>query len=112
MGTNPERLALTEAVYYILLSLTEPLHGFGIMQRVREMSRGRLELGAGTLYGALGALTEKDWIEPVPGEEDSRRKAYHITETGRRVLTTEISRLAELLENGQSVLGTGEREEN
>ena len=80
MSPNQERLALTEAVYYILLSLNEPLHGYGMMQRVREMSRGRLELGAGTLYGALSALTEKGWIEPVSGEEDSRRKAYRITE--------------------------------
>lgn len=112
MSPNQERLALTEAVYYILLSLTEPLHGYGMMQRVREMSRGRLELGAGTLYGALGALAEKGWIAPVPGEEDSRRKAYRITEAGRRVLETEIGRLAELLENGQNVLGTGKREED
>ena len=112
MSPNQERLALTEAVYYILLSLTEPLHGYGMMQRVREMSRGRLELGAGTLYGALGALTEKGWIEPASGEEDSRRKAYRITETGRRILAAEIERLAELLENGQNVLGTGKREED
>ena len=111
MGTNPERLALTEAVYYILLSLTEPLHGYGMMQRVREMSRGRLELGAGTLYGALSALTEKGWIEPVSGEEDSRRKAYRITEAGRRVLAAEIGRLTELLENGREVLGADHREE-
>ena len=44
--------ALTEAVYYILLSLLSPLHGYGIMQKVESMSGGRLRLAAGTLYGA------------------------------------------------------------
>ena len=51
--------ALTEAVYYILLSLFTPLHGYGIMQKVEEMSDGRVKLAAGTLYGALQTMTEK-----------------------------------------------------
>ena len=51
-----ESIALTEAVYYILLSLCSPLHGYGIMQRVDEMSAGRVKLAAGTLYGALNTL--------------------------------------------------------
>ena len=48
--------ALTEAVFYILLSLGEPLHGYGIMQRTEELSGGRVKLAAGTLYGALTTL--------------------------------------------------------
>ncbi|MDE6233212.1 MAG: PadR family transcriptional regulator, partial [Lachnospiraceae bacterium] len=43
--------ALTEAVYYILLSLIQPLHGYGIMQNVEKLSKGRVRLAAGTLYG-------------------------------------------------------------
>ena len=53
-----ENIALTEGVYYILLSLTQPLHGYGIMQRVEEMSGGRLRMAAGTLYGALSSLQD------------------------------------------------------
>ena len=56
-----ESIALTEAVYYILLSLCSPLHGYGIMQRVEEMSAGRVKLAAGTLYGALNTLKERGW---------------------------------------------------
>ena len=56
-----EHFALTEAVFYILLSLQRPLHGYGIMQRVEELSRGRVRLAAGTLYGALATLVEKGW---------------------------------------------------
>ena len=44
---------LTEAVYYILLSLTEPLHGYGIKQKAEQLSSGRVRLAAGTLCGAL-----------------------------------------------------------
>ena len=51
MGTT----ALTEAVFYILLSLDTPLHGYGIMQNVERLSGGRVRLAAGTLYGALAA---------------------------------------------------------
>ena len=51
--------ALTEAVYYILLSLTDPLHGYGIMQNVEKLSGGRVRLAAGTLYGAINTLLEK-----------------------------------------------------
>ena len=54
--------ALTEAVYYILLSLTEPMHGYGIMQNVESLSNGRVRLAAGTLYGAISSLLEKGWI--------------------------------------------------
>ena len=67
--------ALTEAVFYILLSLDAPLHGYGIMQNVERLSGGRVRLAAGTLYGALITLTERDWIEAV-GEDEGRRKEY------------------------------------
>ena len=56
--------ALTEAIYYILLALQEPLHGYGIMQKTSSMSKGRLVLSAGTLYGAISNLLEKGWILP------------------------------------------------
>ena len=57
-----ETIALTEAVYYILLSLDQPMHGYGIMQNTEELSDGRVRLAPGTLYGALNSLLEKGWI--------------------------------------------------
>lgn len=100
MNTNTN--ALTEAVYYILLSLVEPMHGYGIMQQTAALSRGRLSLSAGTLYGALASLQEKGWIEPLP--EEGRKKEYRLTDRGRTVLEAEIERLSELVENGQEIL--------
>ena len=97
--------ALTEAVYYILLSLIKPLHGYGIMQNVELLSGGRVRLAAGTLYGAINTMLEKGWIRALPGEKDSRKKEYVITDLGRTMLDGEIVRLKELLSNGNRILG-------
>ena len=102
MGANMG--ALTEAVYYILLSLLQPLHGYGIMQNVDKLSRGRLKLAAGTLYGAISTMQEKGWITAIAGEKDSRKKDYVITEAGRGILRAEYTRLKELVDNGRAVL--------
>ena len=101
--------ALTEAVYYILISLLEPLHGYGIIQNVEQLSDGRVRLAAGTLYGAINTLLEKGWITALTGEADSRKKEYVITETGRDMLQKELQRLSELLENGKRLLGGSEQ---
>lgn len=105
MTENIERVALTEAVYYILLSLYKPLHGYGIMQNAKEISNGRVTLGAGTLYGAINTLLEKGWIKPIANEEDSRKKDYQITELGKEIVSAEILRLEELIINGKKVTG-------
>lgn len=97
--------ALTEAVYYILLSLVQPLHGYGIMQQAEALSGGRVRLAAGTLYGALSTMLERGWIRALATVGDSRRKEYVITETGMAVLRGEILRLRELLAGGERVLG-------
>lgn len=96
-------IALTEAVYYILLSLYDPLHGYGIIQNVTSMSSGRLVLAAGTLYGAINTLVEKKWIEALPGENKSRKKEYVITEAGKFAVEEEIKRLEELITNGRKI---------
>ena len=96
--------ALTEAVYYILLSLMQPMHGYGIMQNVEQLSNGRVKLAAGTLYGAINTLLEKGWIISLTGEKDSRKKEYQITDQGKQTLETEIIRLRELIENGSRIL--------
>jgi DNA-binding PadR family transcriptional regulator len=89
---------LTEGVYYMLLSLYEPRHGYGIMQFTGEMTNGRVQLGAGTIYGAIKSLVEKKWIEAL--DEDGRKKEYIITELGTSVVKAEMNRLKELHENG------------
>ena len=101
----PENIILTEAVYYILLSVFEPLHGYGIMQNAEALSQGRVRLAAGTLYGAINTLLEKGWIEALPGDASGRKKEYLITQSGKQAVLGEIHRLRELLGNGEKIVG-------
>lgn len=103
-----ENAPLTEGVYYILLALYEPRHGYGIMQFVSELSNGRVELGPGTIYGAIKTLVKRKWI--VPLDDDGRKKEYIITESGKLLIEAEIKRLEELHHNGL-LITKGERQQ-
>ena len=97
-------LPLTEAVFYILLALRHPNHGYGIMQEVESLTSGRVSLGAGTLYGAVQTLEKKGWINVVSAEESSRKKKeYLITPLGREVFEAETKRLTELVNNASKM---------
>ena len=95
-------LPLTESTYYIMLALVEPLHGYGVMQMVEEISQGAVRLGPGTLYGVFGTL-EKEGLIAKTGEEE-RRKYYALTPNGRAVLRSQIERLEVMARNGQNIL--------
>ena len=86
---------LTEPVFFILLSLAgKPLHGYGLMKDIESLSKGRLQITTGTLYGAIKRLLEDAWIKPFAQEDSSRDKqAYAITAAGRKQLKAEIQRL-------------------
>lgn len=99
---NIDNGPLTESAYYILLSLYTPRHGYAIMQNISELSNSRINMGPGTLYGAITNLIDKGWITLVT--EDSRKKEYQITKLGRQVMDNEIKRLNELCENGKRVI--------
>ncbi len=106
-----KQVAMTEAVYYILLSLKEPNYGYGIIQDTLKLTGGRLELGAGTLYGAINTLLEKQWIQLYREEKGSRKKKeYILTELGEKELRQELRRLEELVENGRGILEEDSRE--
>ena len=97
---------LTEAVFYILLAARKPVHGYGIIQEAAELTGGRLNLGPGTLYGAIPSLLDKGWIALVSAETGSRKKKeYLITEAGRAAFYAELSRLRELVANGGKMEG-------
>ena len=95
-------LPLTEATYYILLALDEPLHGYGVMQKVEAVSQGTVRLGPGTLYGAFQSLEKEGLICMV--REEERRKCYQLTGKGRQVLAAQVGRLQVMLANGQALL--------
>ena len=95
---------LTEALFYILLAVRKPVHGYGIIQEVEEMTGGRVRLGPGTLYGAISSLLEKGWIVLYSADLGSRKKKeYVITNQGRELFSAELRRLRELVENGEKM---------
>ena len=79
-------MPLTEALFYILLAVRKPNHGYGIIQEVSDITNGRLVLGPGTLYGAINSMLLKQWIELYSEDKASRKKKeYLITENGKEV---------------------------
>jgi DNA-binding PadR family transcriptional regulator len=89
---------LTEPVLLILLSLAgQPRHGYALMKDIATLSRNRVELTTGTLYGALRRLLEDGWIERFDQPDTSRDKqAYRLTATGRQQLECELDRMKQL----------------
>lgn len=96
-------LPLSESTAYILLALIEPLHGYGVMQKVEQISQGTVRLGPGTLYGAFTTLESEGMI--VKTGETERRKSYTITGKGKRVLQEHIRRLEILITNAEITKG-------
>lgn len=113
-STNLPDLPLTEATFFILLTLApQPRHGYAIMKEVEALSQGRVIFSTGTLYGGLKRLLEQGWIERHEGEdgpdETGRpRKAYALTNKGRRILAAEVERLDALSTLGRLHLLGGE----
>ena len=89
-------------MYYILLALTTPRHGYGIIQEVERRTRGRVRIGAGTLYNLLSRFEEENFITQI--SEENRRKTYGITDKGLGVLKDEYKRLRQLVSDGKDIL--------
>lgn len=89
---------LTEPMYYILLALTEECCGVDIMEKVKNISHGRVLVGPGTLYAMLAKFEENGVIKLTASE--GRRKSYVITEVGREMLQKEYERLKIMVEDG------------
>lgn len=94
---------LTEPMYYILLALTEECCGVDIMEKVKEISHGRVLVGPGTLYAMLAKFEENGVIQMTTSE--GRRKSYVITVIGREMLQKEYNRLMVMVEDGKVLFG-------
>lgn len=88
---------MTETAFYILLSLTEPRHGYGIVKHVEDITAGRLVLGSGTVYGTLTKM-QKDGVITVFADEE-RKTVYEITDAGKELMKAEITRIKEVHRN-------------
>lgn len=91
-------------LFYILLAVRRPNYGYEIIQDVLELTNGRLNLGPGTLYGAINSMLSKGWIKLYSEDKESRKKKeYLITEEGKKVFKKEVERLEELVGNSKLI---------
>jgi DNA-binding PadR family transcriptional regulator len=97
---------MTEAMYYVLLSLSNPNHGYQLMTEINKLSKGRITMGPGTLYGVLTRMLKDKLIVVI--EDDGRRKTYQITKEGQSALLQEYNRLKCLVEDGSLLEGGSE----
>lgn len=100
---------LTESMYYVLLNLLKPIHGYGIMKNVGKMTGDRVKVGPGTLYSLLSRFEKEDIVIKTSTQES--KKTYIITEKGREILRQEHIRLKQLVQDGDMMLGDDENEE-
>ncbi len=102
MGAK-ERGALTEPMFYILMSfLRRDMCGIEITAFVEEKTAGRVRLGPGTLYTLLGKFEEEKLIEE--SKTAGRKRTYHLTEKGLEVYKEELARLKACVINGEEEL--------
>lgn len=95
-------LPLTEATFYIMTALVDPMHGYAVMQWVEEASEKTVRVGPGTLYGVFSTLEKEKLIEKVKDEE--RRKYFTLTVKGRAVLAEQVRRLDIMVASGRAAL--------
>lgn len=89
--------ALTETTFLVLLAFSTPNHGYGVMQEIKKSTHGRVELGLGTLYGAINALEKKKWIKKTYTSKEGK-KVFELTDEGKERVEMEIKRLEEILQ--------------
>lgn len=94
-------LPMSEPMLYILLALEQPMHGYGIIKYVDELTEKRVHLGYSTIYGILSKL-QKAGVICVYDEVDNRI-IYELTSRGKALLDAEIARLEQVVSDVQKV---------
>ena len=108
----PTSIDLLQGTLDLLILRTvslEPMHGWGIAQRIQQLSKDVLQIGQGSLYPALYRLEYKGWIRSDWGSSENNRRAkfYRITAAGRKQLESEVATWDRLSEAVALVLGRG-----
>jgi transcriptional regulator len=97
----PRFIELPQGVLEILILKAislGPLHGYGILLRIQQISGDRLEIQQGSFYPAIYRLESRGWVKGEWGESENKRRAkfYSLTPTGRRQLKSESARWTDM----------------
>ena len=98
---------LTEQMFYLLLCLHQECRGMEILERVQEMTGGRVRIGSGTLYDLLELFVEEGMIRQTRVE--GRRRSYLITPKGQEMLDQEYARICAQARDYRQIMGEEER---
>lgn len=102
-GKDLDEEILNDSTYYILLTLIKPIHGYGIMQKVQEISKGEMIIGPASLYTILKKLQDAGYIQLLEDCEE-RRKTYTLMDKGKSILRKDIDRRIAMVEQGKEAL--------
>lgn len=106
-----EQIPLTETMFLVLLTMLKENYGYRVSQEVEKITKGRIVLGPGTLYGAINNLNKKGWIKSVDKDSESGKKIYVATDVGRELVALEINRMKTLVAEGEKKFKTEEEYE-
>lgn len=106
-----EQIPLTETMFLVLLTMLKENYGYRVSQEVEEITKGRIVLGPGTLYGAINNLNKKGWIKSVDTGSENGKKIYVATDVGRELVALEINRMKTLVAEGEKKFKTEEEHE-
>lgn len=102
--TSPyESGELTDSIFLILLTMLQPVHGYGIMQTLSELTEGEVVIGPATMYTTLKKMKAAGWIREEKGED--AKILYQVTEQGRNVLEQDYARRKHMMQLADRMLG-------
>ena len=106
----PDSIELPQGALEVLILKTislGPLHGYGILLRIQQVSGDRLEIQQGSFYTAIYRLESRGWIKGEWGTSENNRRAkfYRLTQDGKRQLRTESDRWTEMADVVTTLLG-------
>ncbi|MBQ7013656.1 MAG: PadR family transcriptional regulator [Oscillospiraceae bacterium] len=102
--TSPyESGELTDSIFLILLTMLRPVHGYGIMQTLSELTDGEVVIGPATMYTTLKKMKAAGWISEEKGED--AKIVYQVTEQGREVLDKDYARRKLMMQLADRMLG-------
>lgn len=109
MGSSPELLPGTLDLLLLRVLALGPMHGYGIAQRLKQVSEDVLQVGESSLYPALQRLLVNGWVQAEWGASENNRRAhyYTLTPAGQKQLESEKAEFARMIGAIQRVLEMG-----
>ena len=102
--TSPYEIGeLTDSMFLILLTIINPIHGYKIMQKIKDMTDNNIIIGPATMYTTLKKMRAAQWIDEIPSEDG--KILYQITNKGRDILINDYRKKQNIVDIAKKELG-------